>query len=284
MDPKKNGNPNSETPNNEFLWLNALNDDELRFHLAWKQSEYSGHEREYLKRLSAERGISEDEIAGIRLKALVPQSAEIRCPSCDKDLTLDRDDLIRGTYECPACHSKQILSQAAETTEAKCASCGAELILDKDDLLRGVYNCPTCNAEHIVAYDFIDELYKAGIQKWIGGYNFGALLLTPLWLMAHGRAVLGLLLFVFYLPSPLAWALIVFSKRPDIQMLALAYSLSEFGLCLYFGKKGNQIAFDNRGNRSEAEIVKRESTWSMAGWIIAVIALLIEFIRCSGMN
>jgi hypothetical protein len=105
-------------------------------------------------------------------------------------------------------------------------------------------------------------------------FNFGAFLMTPIWLLLHRRTLVGGLLILLH-----AVTNIIGEVLPLLGLLGFALSIAA---SVYFGIKGYRIAWLDRGYYDTVEDVKaRERKWAAVGiavaaafWAIRILAAL----------
>jgi hypothetical protein len=98
------------------------------------------------------------------------------------------------------------------------------------------------------------------------GFNWGAFSLTALWLLTHGKVLLGVGLLALSLLSQFAMR-----AAPLTVLLFLPAFL---GVGLYFGFAGNRIAWDHKGCSTLEELRQDERWWNIAGIAALVIVWL----------
>jgi len=103
------------------------------------------------------------------------------------------------------------------------------------------------------------------------GFNWGTFFLTPIWLMFHGKigAGIGLILLNMYVNYN--------ASRTGAVIVPLAIPL---GIAVYFGTKGNKIAWKNKGHSSREQLKKQQKPWMIAGlavWTVMFILLILHF-------
>lgn len=95
--------------------------------------------------------------------------------------------------------------------------------------------------------------------QYIGQWNWGAFLLTPWWLMNHGRAGRG----VLYL---------VLSIVPFVNLF------STIGMGIAYGMKGNEVAATSRRFVDDAHFVSVQNAWRNWGFGLLVVGLVLGVI------
>ncbi len=184
-------------------------------------------------------------------------------------------------FNCPECNGEITVRYSKPGEIVQCKSCKADVIVPADareiDLRTPSKEERTIKEEKVPLSASSDE-----IEEWRKGFNWGAFLLAPIWLIAHGKEIFGILLIVIFLPSPIAYAVVFLSEYAWAQLVSGLYILGEFGIAIYVGSKGNTIALENRGRRTFEKIKKREENWAAGGVIVAVFIIIVNLIQLAG--
>jgi len=104
------------------------------------------------------------------------------------------------------------------------------------------------------------------------GFNWGAFFVTPIWLLFHGKIGISLLLILLNI-------VFRFIGVPGISSFIVVL-LIDFSIALYFGFRGNRIAWDNKGYISIEQLKEKQRIWNILGFIgfTIYISLLLVFI------
>jgi hypothetical protein len=83
---------------------------ELLATVSFFQIEYAPESLRKLKDVAMARGITDTAISQYRESCYPALDFEFKCGACGRELMLDRDEFINGSYICPECHSTNILN------------------------------------------------------------------------------------------------------------------------------------------------------------------------------
>jgi len=92
-----------------FEELNRLSDHDLIRLSSFRQHEYTPEARDVLRAVLDSRGLEKKDVRAHRQAYLTATSADISCPECGEELTLDLNDLLDGLYTCPSCGREGIV-------------------------------------------------------------------------------------------------------------------------------------------------------------------------------
>lgn len=170
------------------------------------------------------------------------------------------------SFLCPACGAELVLSAARPGHGTRCTSCGADIVVPVDarQLTSKEARLAIGGRGAIDEEDYPPEILSCR-------FNFGAFLMTPIWLLLHRRFLAGLLLILLH-----AVTNIVGSMMPLFGLLGTALSIAA---SVYFGIKGYRIAWQDRGYYDAVEDVKgRERKWAILGIVIAAVFWTIQIL------
>ncbi len=95
-------------------------------------------------------------------------------------------------------------------------------------------------------------------SRYIGQWNWGAFLLSPLWLMNHGRVGLGI-------------GALVLSFIPILNVGSL-------GIAIWGGIKGNEVAVTGRRFSDDAQFVAVQNAWRNWGFIVLALSVILTVV------
>jgi hypothetical protein len=108
-----------------------------------------------------------------------------------------------------------------------------------------------------------DEAGTELVQDGAGlGFNWGAFFLTPLWLLSHGKPLMGTLLIVYNLLSRMFGLM-----GPGGEVLGLLIGIS---ISAYFGSRGNEIAMAKKKYETVEQLRSAQRPWAIAGAVLTV--------------
>jgi|GEM_PF-3041308 len=170
------------------------------------------------------------------------------------------------SFMCPACGAELVLSAARPGHSATCTSCGAGITVPADarQLTPG-------EARKAIGRQapMDDEEYPPEILSC--RFNFGAFLMTPIWLLLHRRYLAGGLLILLHAVTNIVGGMV-----PLLGLLRAALSIAA---SVYFGIKGYRIAWRDRGYYDAVEDVRRrERRWAILGIVIAAVFWTIQIL------
>ena len=99
---------------------------------------------------------------------------------------------------------------------------------------------------------YVNAVYPPGYE-WVGVWNWGAFLLTPFWLLNHGRPKRGIIALVCGVMVP-CWP------------IALAMAIT-------YGVIGNGVAIHSRAFKDSRQFVAVQNAWRTWGFAYAGIML-----------
>ncbi|MFQ5729496.1 MAG: hypothetical protein ACE5GN_03955 [Waddliaceae bacterium] len=104
------------------------------------------------------------------------------------------------------------------------------------------------------------------------GFNWGSFVLTPLWLLFHGRVGTGIFLILLNIVLRAAGFLVM---EEALLVLFIFIQLSiQVIIMSYFGLVGNEIAWKNKGYVSVDELRKKQRGWNIVGILVGVFIIL----------
>ncbi|MBW2423126.1 MAG: hypothetical protein JRG86_02705 [Deltaproteobacteria bacterium] len=98
------------------------------------------------------------------------------------------------------------------------------------------------------------------------GFNLGASLLAPFWMLAHGLPIPGMLVLAVWI---VLWPL--YQRAMWVELLFAAAIPVAAGAALGF--VGNRIAASRLGTDAKAELARSQLPWSLAGVVLFVFVL-----------
>jgi len=139
-----------------------------------------------------------------------------------------------------------------------CPNCETEILISADDREIDTFVCPSCG---MVKF----EEQKSNLRNFFSSdqkFNFAAFLITPIWLIFHGKAWIGVSLFIFNVVAVIL-AIIGFWETFLIQLL----------VALYFGAVGNDIAYIYHNCQTDDDLYLSQRPWKIGAWLVFVILL-----------
>jgi ribosomal protein L37E len=162
-------------------------------------------------------------------------------------------------------------------TKIKCTACGEYI----NGELKDCTNCGYPINQYIADIDCNEEENKEGedleVQNQIRKFNWGAFLLSPVWVFGNGMAWL----FLIYLVN---WAIRVFSLIMLYENYSYEYTVFFFAsfvlnivLTIYLGIRGSALAWEKKEWQSIQHFAHVQKKWAKWGIIIwaAYIALVV---------
>jgi hypothetical protein len=165
------------------------------------------------------------------------------------------------SFRCPECQTDLVLSAARPGRPAECTACGSTITVPLDSVRLDLRKSPGpvgAGAEPALpdGEEIPDEIRRFR-------FNWGAFLLTPIWLFFHGRIALGVLLVGLAAASNFAGVV-----SPVVPILSFPVFLA---LAIYFGVRGYRIAWSDAGIYDTLDDVKRrERNWAVIGLVVVV--------------
>ena len=169
-------------------------------------------------------------------------------------------------FSCPNCTAEIIVRYLKIGDAAKCKSCGSEVSVPADAVkteIPSVALMPSMEKPLTNQVALMPDQIKDA-ENWQKRFNWGAFFLTPLWLIFHGKVLMGILLIIFNI------ALRFFLELGGIGTNIFGIFLSLL-IGAYFGARGNEIAMKDRGNQLLEDVKKRERIWSIWGILLGCL-------------
>ena len=164
------------------------------------------------------------------------------------------------SFRCPACSADLVMSSARPGHDARCTSCGADIVVPME--AREL----TAEEARQAIGGRADRDYEEEVPEEIRNckFNFGAFLMTPIWLLLHRRVLAGILLILL-----LAATNMVGGAAPFLGLLGFVISIA---ISVYFGINGYRIAWQDRGYYDTVDdVMGRERKWAILGIVVAIL-------------
>ena len=92
-----------------------MNYQELLSTASFFKVEYAPETLDMLKEIAVERGITDETVRQYRESCYVEFDFEFKCNVCNSELTLDKEDFIKGIYTCPDCNATNMINTVNAT-------------------------------------------------------------------------------------------------------------------------------------------------------------------------
>jgi hypothetical protein len=173
------------------------------------------------------------------------------------------------SFQCPECSAKLVLSSARPGHDTQCTSCGAAIVVPFEAGTLTPEELRQASGGEDADRDYEEEELPEAIRR--RRFNFGAFLMTPIWLLLHGRIWTGVLLILLHIVTN-----VTATVAPPAGFLGFLLSIA---LSVYFGLRGYRIAWRDRGYYDTVEDVKRrERKWAVLGIAVAIIFWTLQIL------
>lgn len=169
------------------------------------------------------------------------------------------------TKKCPYC------GEEISINAKKCKHCKEFLPVNQNS--NGTLNCPYCGEEVLISAtkckhcgEWLNILKETNstLPPDLNKFNWGAGLLTWIWGIGNKSyiALWGLV------PDILSFCM------PDNEDTLILTGLMNIGLLIWFGKKGNEWAWQNKTWKSVEHFKEVQNKWLIAGIIFTILVII----------